>query len=874
MHKKYEAHIISHSHWDREWYLPLEEYRVWLVDMIDRLLDVLQADDDYHAFMLDGHTALVEDYLAVKPENEERLAGYIRAGRILVGPWYVLPDQMLVSGEAHIRNYLLGQRLCRRLGGNMQLGYAPDAFGHPAQLPQVYKKLGLGEILFWRGLGDGLGSNEFVWQGPDGSEILGLNLAYGYGNCPNLPAQPGAFLDRIDYVVRHYAPLSATGVMLVMNGRDHLEAQPHIPAMARQASAMSEDTEIVHSDLPAYVAALRSQLDVAAIPRHQGALYSAGRVALLEGTLSTRMYLKQENQHVEDLLERWAEPFCSLAQIAGGESYPVELLRHAWRFLLQNHPHDSITGCSVDEVHREMMVRFASAGQTGQRLLNRAFGQLAGVGAEESEDVYITVYNPSPYVRSEEVQGKAEMFLRLSNALIYEHMRREQFEDGEAGRPLPTSLELEDEHGVRVTAHLEKACVEKVMRYYTYTQPHEFYAHCCYFRFVAEDVPPLGYKNYRVVPGYGPAAPAAPQGPGAVQENRHFRLWAENARLYLLDKRSGRQYSDIGALWDDGDAGDEYLYHAALGPALRLEEAEVQATGSGLFVKGVLRLPEGLLDDAATRSETLVDCPVEMEVRLHETEPRVDFFTSFTNRAQNHRLRAVFPAGVQADCFVCDNTFGADCHRLPPAPGQTAARSQKRFTSVSDGQFGAAVANRGLPEVEVRQEGEETKIFLTLLRCVGIMANGPTGLNIPTPEGQCLGRHHFAYSFFPHKGGWQQGKVPRLAENFCLPLAVRQMEDGKKPARGSYSGIAIEAPELVLSAFKQAENLKHTFILRLYNPGGGAVKSRVQLGFACKTAHLCNLREEKETDIPLQENSLQLELGPYEILTLALNTGV
>lgn len=872
MQKRYEAHIISHSHWDREWYVPLEEYRIWLVDMIDRLMDTLEADDDYHAFMLDGHTALVEDYLAVKPQNEACLTGHIRTGRVLIGPWYILPDQMLVSGEAHIRNYLLGRRICRRMGGNMQLGYAPDAFGHPAQLPQVYSKLGLHEILFWRGLGDGLGSNEFVWQGPDGSEILGLNLAYGYGNCPNMPAEPQAFLGRVDYVVRHYAPLSATRVMLVMNGRDHLEAQPHIPAMARAANVLSDEIELIHSDLPAYVKALRRELDWTAIPRHKGALHAAGRVALLEGTLSTRMYLKQQNQQAEDLLERWAEPFASLAYIRAGAAYPGDVLRHGWRFVLQNHPHDSITGCSVDEVHREMEQRFASARQVGGSLLNRAFGALSAQGAGESEDVYIAVFNPSPFARSGEVEARAEMFLRLSNALVYEHMRREQFDDAEVDRPLPTSIELEDEHGHRISTTLESVCIEKVMRYYTHTQPHEFYAHCCSFRFLAEEVPPLGYKHYRMVPGYGPATACGAAGPPAVLENRHFRLTAENARLHLLDKRSGKTFRDIGALWDDGDAGDEYLYAPAKGEPLRWQPDVVEpGPGQSLRLKGSLRLPAGLLEDAATRGGPLVNCPVEVEVRLCETEPRVDFSTRFTNHAKNHRLRAVFPSGVQADGFDCDSTFCVERHSLPPVPGQTATRSQKRFTSVSDGQSGAAVANKGLPEVEV-QEGEDGAVLcLTLLRCVGIMANGPTGLNIPTPGGQCQGSHCFEYSFLPHARNWQAGNISRLAEAYCLPLAVKQVEDGKKPAQGSYSGLEIEDPALVLSAFKQAEDLENTYILRLYNPGGSPVQSGVKLGFACKRAYLCNLREEIEAECPVENGRLAIEAGPYEILTLALS---
>ena len=103
--------VVSHTHWDREWYLPFQLYRIKLVRLIDRLLAILENDPRYAYFMLDGQTVILEDYLEVRPERRAALEGHITSGRVLAGPWYILPDEFLVSGESIIRNLQRGHRL-------------------------------------------------------------------------------------------------------------------------------------------------------------------------------------------------------------------------------------------------------------------------------------------------------------------------------------------------------------------------------------------------------------------------------------------------------------------------------------------------------------------------------------------------------------------------------------------------------------------------------------------------------------------------------------------------------------------------------------------------------------------------------------------
>jgi alpha-mannosidase len=115
-------HLIPHTHWDREWYLTESAFLTRLVPAIDDLLARLRSDPSMN-FLLDGQTLLIEDYLRIRPEREADVAELVRAGRLQVGPWYVLADELIPSGESLIRNLLAGQTDSERLGGRADVLY-------------------------------------------------------------------------------------------------------------------------------------------------------------------------------------------------------------------------------------------------------------------------------------------------------------------------------------------------------------------------------------------------------------------------------------------------------------------------------------------------------------------------------------------------------------------------------------------------------------------------------------------------------------------------------------------------------------------------------------------------------------------------------
>ncbi len=189
--------VASHTHWDRAWYLPFQQFRHMLVSLIDHLLETLRTKKDFKVFNLDGQAVVLEDYLAIRPEKRDELGGHIRSGRITAGPWYVLPDEYLVSGESLIRNLMIGQAVVRQFGKPMDAGYIPDPFGHISQLPQILRGCGLDSIIFTRGLPRAwrkLGS-AFRWYAPDGkSFVTALPQVEGYcsgGSLANVPHRWG-----------------------------------------------------------------------------------------------------------------------------------------------------------------------------------------------------------------------------------------------------------------------------------------------------------------------------------------------------------------------------------------------------------------------------------------------------------------------------------------------------------------------------------------------------------------------------------------------------------------------------------------------------------------------------------------------------------
>ena len=138
--------------------------------------------DERFVFTLDGQLQTVDDYLAIRPENETRLRALVEEGRLAIGPWQILMDEFLVSGETIWRNLERGLARCEEFGGEMRVGYLPDMFGHIAQMPQILRAFGLDNAVVWRGVPAAIDEHVFEWHGLDGSSVRAEYLPAGYGN--------------------------------------------------------------------------------------------------------------------------------------------------------------------------------------------------------------------------------------------------------------------------------------------------------------------------------------------------------------------------------------------------------------------------------------------------------------------------------------------------------------------------------------------------------------------------------------------------------------------------------------------------------------------------------------------------------------------
>lgn len=420
--KEYTCTIVSHTHWDREWYLPFQVFRLRLVELVDTVLEMLGRDPDFRAFTLDGQAILLEDYLEVRPEREDELRSFVQGGRLLIGPWYVLPDEFLVSGEALIRNLILGRRICGRFGPVMDVGYTPDPFGHISQLPQILRGVGIDTAVFKRGLSEE--PTVLEWEAPDGSRVLTIYLREGYDNFAHLPDDVRGFrrlLQRQIDVQRQHSPVRS---LLMMNGTDHMFPQPFLPRLIREAEEELDNVKLRHGTLPEFISDVRAEVDLDQLNVVRGELRSSQRHHLLPGVLSTRMWIKQRNARSQTLLESHAEPLAGLTRLLGGHDYRGQL-RAAWRLLLKNHAHDSICGCSIDQVHEEMRPRFDGTDQIAneiavqcldflaRRIDTRMQGRGESVEADRAFDVRmlgggqeglaVVVFNPVPGTATDEV---------------------------------------------------------------------------------------------------------------------------------------------------------------------------------------------------------------------------------------------------------------------------------------------------------------------------------------------------------------------------------------------------------------------------------------------------------------------------------------
>ncbi len=703
------------------------------------MLDELEADERLR-FTLDGQLATVDDYLEIRPEAEERIRALVRSGRLAIGPWQTLVDEFLVDGETIVRNLETGLARAEELGGTMRVGYLPDMFGHVAQMPQILRAAGIETAVVWRGVPAAVDRHRFVWEAPDGSAVVAEYLPAGYGNAAYLFEVEGE--PPLEPFEERFRPWFGGDDILGMVGTDHM---PLVRDLTSRIGAAA-----VVGTLAEYLAHPSAD----GLATWHGELRSAARANLLPGVVSARIDLKTACSRAERWLERYAEP---LETLYGG-AWPEPFLKQAWTRMFQNAAHDSICGCSADEVSAQVLVRYAEAEQIGQELTRRA---VAHIAAQVRRGAFAVV-NPSPHERTDLVELELEVpddweavALELpdgSRVPTQEVDRQEPlvWETKLAGAEVPVAI-ARRLHGRELFGRYVNAYrieegravlelgddpdpvgldVEQLIQDVTFATAEGDWILRVVTRpkrtvVAAVPAPPLGWTGVRPVRVQGTVPRTGPNATDCGSEPL-----AQPATRIVRGK-------DVGDSYNYAPPEDDVLVDTPV------EERRETVDGGPLRRIDVLRRTY-VWDGERVETQT------RFERRAHE--PFVRIRIDFDNPCVDQRVRVHVPLLEPADRSSAEGQFAIVERGLEPEGGygEVAIPTYPASAFVSAG--GVTLLLDHVTEYELT--GDE--LALTVLRSTGLISRSnhrwredPAGPSLPIPAAQLRGPWSFSFAYYP-----------------------------------------------------------------------------------------------------------------------------
>ncbi|MCA9734588.1 MAG: hypothetical protein H6696_02825 [Deferribacteres bacterium] len=922
MKNKKTLHVISNSHWDREWGYPFEETRLLLLDFVDELLDLLDNDPDFQSFTFDSQMLALLDYLELRPENLDRVEKHVRSGRLIIGPWYSLPEEYLVNGESLVRNLIVGHRKASEFGAVSKIGYTPFSYGQTSQIAQIYNGFGIDTIIFYRGINTP--KSEFLLEGPDGSRLLGMRFGclsrfsyYFY-----IYRQVRYGMDRDDWFYRwdrgaapfrmandsrpreHYYILNdqkkqwntdiipeqikqliadesehfTTSHIACMQGFDASNPDPKESDLIKLCQQAAPEHEIKLSNLSDYMNAMRAEIGelepLTGESRDPGAV---GKWTHLYGdVISARTRLKLANHRAELDIQRCAEPWSAIGAWTGGQYYRTALER-AWILLLKNHPHDTLTGGGIDQMEKDSLFRADQINIISQGVMRRGMQQVQrqiNNGDLTEKDSVLTVFNSTPFPRqgviSALVDMPAETGFEAFSICSPQGERKEmqvksEFPFGTLIRNLQDiSLELRSQ---RVHCHFE-----------------------------TDAIPAFGYKTYHLVREQKNAfVPGSILQETNVLENENLRAkFNSDGTLDLTHKKSGHTFTGLHFLEDSGEAGHSWIHKkpdtnqiiTSHGCASTISVEEAGPLLATIRIDYHMHIPVGIENamNAQDRSEFRNDVRRSSVMRtlvvssyftLRKGAQRLDVTTKLNNTCRDHRLRVVFPTRLETDATHAEISYDVVARDIHVKEGnayygkENPTYPMHRFVDMTDGKIGLAVLNTGIREYEA-MDTTDRPLAITLLRAF-VYRNCPViGRYEVHPEmelAQCPGELEWTYALYPHEGDWHNG-VYQQAEDLNMPLEVAQAgaQPGTLPKEASF--FELQGDNLQFSALKQAEDRPDSWIVRVFNPTDSPVNGNLTFMQEVKSAWLCNLNEERQHEVEVASHSIPLTIAKKKIETI------
>jgi alpha-mannosidase len=876
MKEKYKDkvfHVISNTHWDREWRYPFQRNRQMLVDMIDKVLEILESEPDYRAFHLDSQSIVIKDYLQVRPHKEVQIVKLVKEKRLFIGPWYVLPEQFQVSGENLIRNLLFGHKTSKRYGRVSKIGYSPFSWGQISQLPQIYKEFGIELIMFYRGVNSIDSSKaEFLWIGADGTEAVSSRFStmprYNFYFYIYRPAVHNEFLSDIEYkwsrggVPFHFSDkqLADEDYFIVEsfdgyypeNIKKQVEAiiddqvndftTPHVIWMEGHDSSgpniktvniikdikiIFPEINVVHSTLEDYAKLLFKSVDVNALKKVYGERRSSQfdrRSGNMYGyTTSARMYLKQKNFEAEKWTQFYAEPLNVFSSLTGRDIND-QYLEKAWELIVQNSSHDSIGGCSLDQIHDDMMDRYRQAIEISKGVFERSVKYIVknlDLPKVSDEDLFLVAFNPNNYLRNEVV----ECFIDIPK----------EYDKGDFniydlnGNEIEKQIVSSEHHQPVLEQLIDRPMYFDMIRYHCFIE--------------IKNVPEFGYKSFWLKPirkseVKGQKLKVELANNNTIDNDFLKIKINSNGTFDVFDKANKKDFKGLGYFYDEGEAGHAWVniptkpFITTLKSKAKIKIIQNGALSATVKINHKIKIPINL-SERKRKNPKLTVVEVDLFVTLNKNSKRIELKVEVENKAESHRLRIMFPTNLDAKFHYGEGQFDV-VQRSVDRPDTKDWIEQPmydyplhHFADVTDGKNGLAVLVDGLKEYELLNDKNKT-LAVTLFRGFEYIIAPSSRQDYTHLKGsQCLGKSSYNLAIYPHSGDWQAGEVYKEALNFNNHISLVQTgkAQGKLPSELSF--MKVTPDDLVFSALKTSE-AGNGFVLRIYNPTEKDIEGKVE----------------------------------------------
>jgi len=897
---KKTLYVISHTHWDREWYQDFQKMRIRLVRMMDDLIEVLENDNKFNCFHLDGQTIMIDDYLQIKPEQKERLYKLIKDKRLIIGPWFVMPDEFLLSGESLIRNLQFGFDQCKQIGTQpLKNGYLIDIFGHNSQMPQILKGFGIDTATLYRGIGD-YPKDSFKWEGADGSSVLALKLDKNrsYSNfyfATRWPFDGKQYdskeaLKRFEELLEYSNSQMLTSRVLLMEGVDHIDCDPILPEKIEEFKENMDVADIKIANLEDYISDYKEELKSSEVIK--GTLYEPGRSGinnqLLQNVLSSMVFIKQDNDNCETLLTGWAEPLEFTASLIRNEFQGnedihnknrisgKELLLHAWKLLLLNHPHDSICGCSVSDVHRDNEYRFRQVKSIAESIIDEnmslIFNEIDFSNVKGGSGA-VMLFNSSESekngVQIIEIDTKEESQKNLN---IYDASGQEveyQIISHEKSKNIVTSF--------RELVKFENANKLKIA--------------------VPINIPGFGYttlswdnklcsgldfkkREYKLLKRIEPVRYTGSMRTGinTFDTGKISLEISSNGVIQMTDHDTKKEYKKMLVYEVEGDIGNGWVYgkpekDEIISSYLAKNEITIENDGPLITIikfECKMEVPYEYDFCRGVRSREKKEMMISTFLTLYKNSKRIDVNTKINNFHKDLRIRVLFDCGYsKSDKYYTKTPYDFYCWDIKRkdyskySEQDTGVKPCQGIFYINEDVDSLSIYTKGLYEIEVFDNKSRT-IALTLMRSFASEAG-------QFMNGNEIMRRSFDFDFSLNIG---TDKTPEQAFIYGeswrrgIKCVSDKKHSGYLPLEKSI--IKLKNTRNVCISNVVSKDIHGQKTIRLFNAGDTNERGSLIIPYKFEAAYLVDFRGERICQLNYDEEEIMFEIGRKKLITIEI----